>query len=226
MFLDKIDYEVYNEQYLTEAYAKGKLASDYISKIRNQCQLMTYIPGFDKAKITRLDGLIQTYEDKLELAKKELADYRSKSEDEKSKIERLNKIDTILSTSIKIAVIVLSIYISIAGAAKALPSLVTNAKKITKSKRIIAKLLNFTKIPAKIVEKADKISKMSKGLKIANAAKNSIGEIGKASDTVKLGGYEAEIVKCIREMEQLLVVLKNKRNMFERELEKKERGIR
>jgi len=120
----------------------------------------------------------------------------------------------------------LSIYISIAGAAKALPSLVTNAKKITKSKRIIAKLLNFTKIPAKIVEKADKISKMSKGLKIANAAKNSIGEIGKASDTVKLGGYEAEIVKCIREMEQLLVVLKNKRNMFERELEKKERGIR
>ena len=226
MFLDKIDYEVYNEQYLTEAYAKGKLASDYISKIRNQCQLMTYIPGFDKAKITRLDGLIQTYEDKLELAKKELADYRSKSEDEKSKIERLNKIDTILSTSIKIAVIVLSIYISIAGAAKALPSLVTNAKKNTKSKRIIAKLLNFTKIPAKIVEKADKISKMSKGLKIANAAKNSIGEIGKASDTVKLGGYEAEIVKCIREMEQLLVLLKNKRNMFERELEKKERGIR
>jgi len=226
MFLDNIDYSVYNEQYLTEEYAKGIMASDYISKIRTQCSLMTFVPGFDKLKIQRLENLIEKYEDKLELAKKELADYKSKSEDEKKKLERLNKIDTILSTSIKIAVIVLSIYISFGMAKGALPSLIKNAKKITESKNIIAKLLNATKLPSLIVKNASTVSKVNNGVKIASAAKNSIGQVGEASKTMKIGGYEAEINRCITEMEQLLKVLKDKKNKFEMELDKKEKGLR
>jgi len=226
MFLDNVNYEVYNEQYLTEEYAKGAMASDYISKMRTQCSLMTYVPGFDKLKIKRLENLIEKYEDKLELAKKELKEYKSKSKDEKEKLEKLNKIDTILSTGIKITVIILSVYISFGMAKGALPSLVKGAKKITESSNIIAKLLKATKIPAFIVNKADTISKVSKGVKVAVAAKNSIGKVSDASKTMKIGGYEAEIKRCITEMEQLLVVLKKKKTMFEMELDKKEKGLR
>jgi len=226
MFLDEINYNVYNEQYLTEEYAKGIMASDYISKIRSQCSLMTFVPGFDKVKIKRLESLIEKYEAKLELAKKELKDYKSKSEDEKKKLERLNKIDTILSTSIKIAVIVLSVYISIAGAKYATPMVVEYAKKIANSKGIIAKLLKATMIPTYILNKTKTVSNIGKGVKIANAAKSSIGQVGEASKTMKIGGYEAEINRCITEMEQLLVVLKKKKTMFEMELDKKEKGLR
>jgi len=227
MFLDKIDYnKVLNEQYLTEEYAKGIMASDYISKIRTQCSLMTYVPGFDKLKIQRLDSLIERYKDKLELAKKELSNYRSKSEDEKKKLERLNKIDTILSTCIKISVIVLSLYISFGMAKGAVPTLVKNARKINNSKNIIAKLLKATKIPNMIANKTNTIRKLSKGVKIAKTAKSSIDKVGEASETMKIGGYENEIIRCINEIEQLLKVLKNKKDIFERELEKKERGIR
>jgi len=225
MFLDNIDYSKYNEMYLTEEYAKGIMASDYISKIRTQCSIMTYVPGFDKAKIARLDNLIEKYEAKLALAKKELADYKSKSKDEKDKIERLNKVDTILSAGIKIAVIVLSIYIGFGMAKGALP-LVDNVKKIAASKNIIGKLLRATKVVSFIDGKARTISKVSKGVKVATAAKNSIGKIGEASNTIKIGGYESEINRCITEMEQLLVVLKKKKTMFEMELDKREKGLR
>jgi len=221
MFLDNIDYNAY----LTEEYAKGIIASDYISKIRTQCSLMTYVPGFDKVKIARMDSLIEKYEAKLVLAKKELADYKSKSKDEKDKIERLNKVDTILSAGIKIAVIVLSIYIGFGMAKGALP-LVDNVKKIAESKNIIGKLLRATKVVSFIDDKASTISKVSKGVKVATAAKNSIGKIGEASDTIKIGGYEAEINRCITEMEQLLVVLKKKKTIFEMELDKREKGLR
>jgi len=226
MFLDNVDCEVLNEQYLTEEYAKGIMASDYISKIRTQCALMTYVPGFDKLKVKRMENLIEKYEDKLELAKKELAEYKAKSEDEKKKLEKLNRIDTVLSSGIKITVIILSVYISFGMAKVALPKLVETAKKITESKKIIAKLLRATKLPGLIVKNASTVAKLSKGVKVAKAAKSSIGEIGEASKTMKIGGYEAEIVRCIAEMEQLLKVLKNKKTMFEMELDKKEKGLR
>ena len=233
MFLDNIN----QEEYLTEAYAKGKMASDYIAKIRQKCALMTYVPGFTKTKIKRLENLIETYEDKLKLAKEELADYRNKSKEEKEKIERLNKVDTILSTSIKVAVVILSVYISYVSAAKLAPKiaggakkvvdiakLVANAEKVSKVKRIIAKICGFT--ANKIMTNASTVAKISNANKIASGTIKSVKYIEHGSDTIKIGGYEAEIVKCIREMEMLLDVLKKKKTMFEMEIEKRERGIR
>lgn len=231
MFLDDTN------TYLTEAYAKGKMASDYISKIRQQCTIMTYIPGFDRAKVKRLEGLIETYEDKLKLAKQELADYKTKSKTEKEKIEKLNKIDTILSTSIKIAVIILSIFVSYTAAAKLAPSIAAKAGKIIKSTELVKNAKNISRVrkiiasiggfAAKTVSnKAKAIAVTKNAVKIFGAVKNSAKQVQNASDTIKIGGYEAEIIKCIREMELLLVVLKKKKAMFESEIEKRERGIR
>jgi len=219
MFLDNINYEKIKKQYLTEQYlieeyAKGKMASDYISKIRNKCSMMTYVPGFTKQKVQYLENMIETYEDKLSIAKKELRDYKSKSIDEKQKLEKLNKIDTVLSTCIKISVRILSSYLlSIAGA-KSAKILLDTFSKIKKVDKIIKTL--FT------VDGTFHISNIQRTIQ---SVSDGINEVRYGSRVMKIGGYENEINKCITEMEQLLNVLKNKKTMFERELDKKEKGL-